>query len=182
MITNITVQKLFQLDSEQFDKYHSILKHLDPLPYNNNVWSVTDLSFGQVATLKLLLKEPSYMNVVEIMNIVFGISSNELTKMSTIKFYHAINWIKNEIEQVYEREVENLTSDIDPLMKEAGVDRLNVFGDMNSLIMLGEKFSKSPDEIEHWNYNLVFSLLLHQKISSEVNKRYVELKTPVSND
>ena len=97
-----------------------------------------------------------------------------------VKFYHSLNWIKEEIQNVYEREVQSLSSPPDSKLKDAGIDDLNIFGEMNTLIALGEKFGKAPQEIENWNYEIVFSLILHQKISSDINKRYIELNKPAN--
>ena len=183
-LQKISFQKLFQLKPQKFEEYHNVLKHLEAIPMKGKkqIESITDLTFGEVAAIKMLLQEPNFLNIVEIFKIIFELEQKDLFKIDVIQFYHSINWIKQEVQAVYDREVENLTSTPDSKLKDAGIDELNIFGEMNTLIMLGEKFSKAPQEIENWNYNLVFSLMLHQKISSEVNKRYVELITPKSNE
>lgn len=183
-LQKISTFKLFQLQTSEFEKYHIVLKHLNPIPdvipMKNKIESITDLTFGEVASIKMLLAEPNYNNLVEIYKIIFGLE--DLITVDVVQFYHSINWIKNELEDIYNREVENLTSTPDSKLKDAGIEDLNIFGELNTLIMLGEKFSKSPQEIENWNYNLVFSLTLHQKISNDINKRYIELNKPVQND
>ena len=174
-LKKISFRQLFQLKNENFEEYHKVLKFLEPVQLNNKIESITDLTFGEVAEIKILLQNGSFLSLTEMFKIIFGLTQNEIYKINVINFYHALNWIQNEIETIYEREVKNLSSSADSKMKDAGIDELNVFGEMNTLIMLGEKFGKAPQEIENWKYNLVFSLMLHQKISSEVNKRYVEL-------
>ncbi|SNA77389.1 hypothetical protein [Flavobacterium psychrophilum] len=181
-LQNISFRQLFQLKSQKFEEYHSLLSHLTPIKLTDSIGSLTDLTFGEVAEIKRSLQRPTFENTTKLFEIIFKIDQKKLYKINVIEFYHALNWIKHEVQSVYNREVENLSPDTDSKLKDAGVDELNIFGEMNTLIALGEKFSKAPQEVENWSYNLVFSLMLHQKISSDINKRYVELNKPVNND
>lgn len=180
-LRKITTRQLFLLSNDKFDKYHRVLKHLDPIQLHGKkqLESLTDLTFGEVTGIKMNLKHSSFNNMIDIFKTIFGLEQKEIYKVDVVQFYHALNWIKEEIQAIYEREVQSLSSTPDSKMKDAGIDDLNIFGEMNTLIMLGEKYGKAPQEIENWNYNLVFSLMLHQKISSDINKRYVELNKPV---
>jgi hypothetical protein len=181
-LQKISFRQLFQLKNHRFEEYHKVLQHLEAIPLNDRIESLTDLTFGEVAGIKLNLKQPTFLNMIEIFKTIFGLSQNEIYKINVIEFYHALNWIKEEIQNIYDREIQNLSSTPDSKLKDAGIDDLNIFGEMNTLIAFGEKFGKAPQEVENWNYNLVFSLMLHQKISSDINKRYVELNKLVINE
>lgn len=182
-LEKISLSELFLLQNKQFEEYHNVLKHLVPKPIKakKEIESLTDLTFGEVTLIKMNLKEPSLNSMVEIFKTIFGLSQKDIFKISVIDFYHALNWIKEEIQTIYNRELDNLSSSPDPKLKEAGIDALNVFGEMNTLIMLGEKFGQPPQDIENWSYNLVFSLMLHQKITADVNKNLIEINK-VKND
>lgn len=183
-LQKISFKQLFQLQNEKFEEYHNVLQYLEAIPIKgkNKIESITDLTFGEVAIIKMCLQEPSYQNIIEIFKTIFGLEENQIHKIDVVKFYHSLNWIKEEVQNVYDREVQSLSSPPDSKLKDAGIDDLNIFGEMNTLIALGEKFGKAPQEIENWNYEIVFSLILHQKISSDINKRYIELNKPVNNE
>lgn len=181
-LQKISFRQFFQLKNQRFEEYHNVLQYLEALPLNDKIESLTDLTFGEVAGIKLDLKQPTFDNMIDIFKTIFGLSQKEIYKINVIEFYHALNWIKEEIQNIYDREIQNLSFTPDSKLKDAGIDDLNIFGEMNTLIALGEKFGKAPQEVENWNYNLVFSLMLHQKISTEINKRYVELNKPATNE
>lgn len=183
-LKKILFKDLFKLEPQKFQEYHDVLKFLKAIPLKSKkqIESITDLTFGEVAAIKICLQDLKLKNIAEIFKITFELKEKKLLEIDVVQLYHSINWIKKEIEFIYNRELENLTSASDSKLKEAGIDDLNIFGEMNTLIALGEKFGKSPQEIENWNYEIVFSLMLHQKISNDVNKRFVELNKPVSND
>ena len=71
---------------------------------------------------------------------------------------------------------QNIYECFDMVFKVKLVMRLVPFGELNTLKSLAQQFGKSPDEVENWKYNLVFSLMLHDKVSGEVQKAYNELK------
>lgn len=175
----ITAQQLFLLDRDRFDDYHNLLKHLvaKPIIGKRKINSLTELSFGEVALMKLVIQEPRFESIIKIFKVAFGLKKKQVLQLDVISFYHALNWLKEEVRMIYEREAKNLNAETDSKLKDAGIDRLNIFGEMNTLIALGQKFSKPPQEIENWNYNLVFTLTMHEKISREIQKRFQELNT-----
>ena len=182
-LAKIPVYKLFKLQNESFEEYHNLLKHLEPKPIKRKgkiISSLTDLTFGEVAGLKMSFSDTSFESMRDVFKTVFGLKKFEFLNVDVINFYHALNWIREEMQSIYERERHNLTSTPDAKLKDAGIEDLNMFGELNTLIALGEKFSKPPQEVENWNYNLVFSLMLHQKVSNDINKRYQELNKPAN--
>ena len=179
-LKKISLKKLFTLQVEQFESYHNVLKHLEPNPIFNA--SITDFTFGEVAKIKILLQNTTFENVIELFKSIFKIDEGIIYKMDVVQFYENFNWINNEVKQIIEREVENLSSEPDSKLKDAGVDSLNIFKELNTLILLGEKFATPPQEVENWNYSLVFGLMLHNKITNDINRRLVELNKTKAND
>lgn len=182
-LEKIPVHKLFKLEYNSFEQYHNVLKHLQPIAIKRkgkSIASMTDLTFGEVTEVKMNLQDASFDNMKEIFKTVFRLKKYEFLNIDVLEFYHALNWIREEIQSIYENEKQNLSQAPDPKLVEAGIEDLNIFGELNTLIALGEKFGKAPQEVENWNYNLVFSLMLHQKISGEVSKNYSELNKPAN--
>jgi hypothetical protein len=177
---NLKVKKLFSLPAERFNEYYNVLHHLYPKPLKKyqKVQSLTELTFGEVATIKMDIQKPSIENLLSIYKVIFGIEDKDFYSLDAVSFFHSLNWINEQIKGIIDREQKSLASEPDSKLKEAGIEQMSVFGEMNTLIAIGEKFGKTPQEVENWNYNLVFTLMLHQKKSYEINKKYQEIITP----
>lgn len=176
-LRNIKIFKLFQLPDPVFEKYNSIMRYLIPKNHLRKYKSkdFSEISYGDIILVKRLSENPDFEDLVNIFETVFGIKRKKLLRTRIIDFYHALNHIKKEIETIEFRELKNLNSRTDDELKRAGVEKLNIFGELNTLILLGSKYGKSPEEIEQWSYGLVFSLLLHEKITNDINKNYTEI-------
>lgn len=176
MLDKITVNKLFKLSPEGFDEYHNTLKNLVPKPEikGHQANDIYELSFSEVSWLKTFIKDTSFENFLKAYELVFGISENLFLKADVVEFYHSFNWLQNEILELIEGE-SALSSEPDEKWKDAGIEDLNVFGELNTLITIGEKYGVPPHEVEKWSYNLVFTYALHNKMNSDVNKRYSEI-------
>jgi hypothetical protein len=175
---NITVKQLFESTPEEFKEYHEILKHLIPKipPIGKQIKSLTDLSYGKVALIRSELGVNEFETILNVFKAAFKIKRDNVLNMEIVQFYQALNWLQEELKTLSMREKKFLSAEPDPVLKEAGIDRLNVFTDLNPLINLAKQYSKSPDEVSKWNYNLVFSLLLHGKIMGEIDVEYRRIK------
>lgn len=134
---------------------------------------LTGLPFGDVTKVKNLAVAEEYPKVFE---IVFGITEKELSNTRVKEFFMALNWVRNELGTLIERE-KHLVGDEDPKMVEAGSARLNVFKEMNILIPLSKEYGMTPDEIAGWKYSTVFTIMYHEKVSGDIEKEYTRLTT-----
>lgn len=136
-----------------------------------------ELQFGQVATLKQFIQNPDFETLVEAFQMVFDVKRSQFINAPVTDFLIALGWLRESVSNLIQKEYNALKSDPDPDMQAAGVERLGVFAEMNTLIAIGQQYGKSPQEIEMWPYNMVFTLMLHNKILSEVQKNYSEIKS-----
>ncbi|PHQ27860.1 hypothetical protein [Leeuwenhoekiella nanhaiensis] len=136
-----------------------------------------ELEFGEIANIKSSITKTDFERIVEIFTLIFGIKRSQFINAPVTDFLNAIGWLRLSIEELIIKEYNALKSDTDPDMQAAGVERLSVFAEMNTLIGIGQQYGKSPQEIETWPYNMVFTLMLHNKILSEVQKNYSEIKS-----
>lgn len=157
-IKNISVKSLFNLPEDRFELYHDILKYLKPMPRlgKRSAKDIETLTFGEVVSIRQGLNDPDADVVIEMFCLVFGIKKTNVLNSNVIDFYHAFNWIKDQIIEINDREQNKLSSAPDGKLKEAGIEELNVFGELNTLIALGEKFGKSPEEIKSGRIALFF--------------------------
>lgn len=176
-LRNILIKDLFSLQADMFEKYHNTLKFLKPLPIfkNKELTPIEALTFGEVISIRQNLRNQNIDGIYDIFKIVFGFKSNDFFKLKVVQFYQAFNWVQEQILLIEKREQSKLSSSPDDKLKSAGIEDLNIFQELNTLIALGEKFGKSPQEVENWTYSFVFSLMYHEKISNEINKRYFKI-------
>ncbi len=183
-LDNISVKEFFQLEDEQlFKQYMRFTDEKDPFYLKpkgvfakRNATPLGELTFGEVANLKYNLSKPTYQNIYECFDMVFKVKLQNYLNQDVVSYLYAFNWIKDSSQKLIDREQKALNSEPDPFLEMAGVMRLVPFGELNTLKAIAQQFGKSPDEVENWKYNLVFSLMLHDKVSGEVQKAYNELK------
>lgn len=178
-LKNITVKEFFQLneaDALSYVELQSIMKS-KPVFLNRKAKELGELSFGDVAQLKRNISEPSYEGLMDSFKMVFGIKQSQYLNADVVSFFYALNWMRESVIALMNKE-KALVPEPDPDLEMAGVNRLAVFSEMSTLINLGRSFSKAPTEIETWKYNMVFAILLYDKVHGEVQKNYYELKKP----
>lgn len=172
---NIKLRKLLSLDQDRFEYYNNVLKYVNG---KADIDALENLPFGDIIKLKKYIQLETYEGIAKCFEVVHGINKKDLFKLSVLEFYSRFNWIKENLKKLIDREHANLKADADEKLKLAGLDRLNIFGELNTLIAIAEKYGKTPQEVEGWQYSLVFSLMLHSKISGDIYKRYTELLNP----
>ena len=176
-LRNISTKRLFSLQAKRFEQYHNTLKHLKakPILKSKQATPIENLSFGEVISIKQILNNPNIDGLLQVFKMVFKLNKGEVLNIPVLDFYHAFNWVQEQVISINEREQKKLTSTPDGKLKEAGIEDLYIFGELNTLIALGEKFGKSPQEVQNWTYSFVFSLMYHDKVSSDINKRYTKI-------
>lgn len=162
--------KLSERDALYYANVFQFVKPSDSIgEYKGSV--LTGLPFGEVANIKKLAKASDFTKVFM---IVFGIPEEELIRIRIDEFFMALNWIRNELDQLIGRE-KHLIGEEDPEMVQAGSERLNVFKEMNILIPLSKEYGMTPDEIASWTYSTVFTIMYYDKISRDIEREYNEI-------
>ncbi len=183
-LDHITVAELFNLKDQNKVKAYLLLESkLNPHSkfLNRKANALGKLTYGEVASIKKAFAKPTYDKIYHCFDLVWKIKKTTFNGADVVEYFHALRWLKQEINKIVEREIKMFAGDLDPVLEEAGINRLTMFGELNSLKELGKQFGIRPKEIADWSYNEVFSLLLHDKVQAEVQKRYNELKYGTTN-
>ena len=170
---NIRLYQFLLLDETEADRYLGVFQHIKPDDRIGKLKAkrLHELSFGEVLTIKKCATKDDY---IEPFLIVFGISERKLTRIRVTEFFRAFNWIRDELTVLIERE-KLLNSEPEPEMIEAGIERLDIFKEMNLVIPLSKDYSLHPYTIFDWRYQTIFTLLHHGKISAEIDRNYAEI-------
>ena len=178
-LKNISVEKLLKLPEDKFKEYNDLLTFVKPKSKIGKYAAVqiNTLAYGDVKMIQSQMG--TIEGVVKAFELMFGIEESELFKIKTADFYYGIKYIKNEIERISQIEKSVFDSDdVDQKMKDAGIEKLEVFKELNTIIPIASKFGVTPMEVERWNYDLVFSIQYHEKVSNEIQKEYMRLTKP----
>lgn len=170
---NIRLYQFLLLDEAEADRYLGVFQHIKPVDRIGNLKAkrLQALTFGEVLTIKKCASKNDY---IEPFLIVFGISKRKLLTTRITEFFRAFNWIRNELTILQERE-KLLNSEPEQEMIDAGIERLDLFKEMNLVIPLSKDYSLRPDIIFDWRYSTIFTLLHHGKISAEIDRNYAEI-------
>lgn len=178
-LDKITVEEFFKLPEEDAAKYmdlEDILLVKDSTFAKHRATELGELTYGNIGTIRRNLTEGTFDSVYDCFKIIYGISLRKYLDADIVDYFYAFKWIKQEVLKQINNEKKVLKSDPDYYSEMAGADRLKVFGEFATLLIIGRSFSKDPEEIENWKYNKVFTILAYDKIQGEVTKRYHELK------
>lgn len=176
-IQNIQLKRLNTLETSQYDDYRKVLQYLKPKPVikGRKAKDIMQLTFNEVELIKTALKDPQVNNLIDIFYIIFGINRKKLLNCKLVEFFHAYNYVIREINSIVEKEMIALKFEVDPLMNQAGLERLNRFGVLNTLDSLAMRYGTHPDKVKEWQYGYCFSLLYKMNIEKRIENDYREI-------
>tara|TARA_R110002012_G_scaffold190633_1_gene358212 strand:- start:20035 stop:20592 length:558 start_codon:yes stop_codon:yes gene_type:complete len=178
-LQKISTREFLTLDENAALPYWKLQSFMKPIAKfgRYDAKRLGEMAFGDVTSIKHAIQKPDYDSLIQIFNSVFGIKESQFLNAPVTDFLSALTWLRLSVSELIKKEYNALKTEPDQDMEAAGVHRLNIFNEMNTLIAIGQQYNKSPEEIETWKYNLVFALMLHNKIQSEVQKSYAEIKS-----
>lgn len=127
-------------------------------------------------TLPDLIKEAKYEKAMHLIlknknkSVSFAKLVNEDNYDKAMFFFH----ILNEFQKINQLEKEYLSSSPDPEWQKAGIDKLNVLEDFNTIDHIAEKYNYTHEEVKWLPYGLIFDIQLRAKILRDVEKKRFE--------
>lgn len=162
------------LTSEDIDKIFKYGKSSDSIgPYKSK--SFIELPYGVVKKdLPMYQREGLVFESVE---LILGCQYKnlDLSFASRNEIFQFIIWIKEQIAFINDREERYLQSEPDPEMIAAGIDRLNVHGEILTIDSLAKGDILNHKKIEKLPYHQVFKKLLIDKDIRSFEKRYAKV-------
>jgi len=177
---DLILSELFSRSSEEIEHYMNAFEFVrgkNSIPDNHNAYVSMELGSKQYGEVRQIIDLMS-KDILKCYCRVFNIEINELLKKKVTEFIPANNWLKGQIKTIVRNENQRLAGKPDSKWVMAGGDRLEIFGSLNVLIPIAEKFNVSPESVAMWSYNFVFALQYRHLIYSEVVEEYQKLNTP----
>ena len=126
-----------------------------------------DLKFKDVEFIKQTIQNTKDKDIFKCLKIVFGIK--DFDNMRVYEFYKAWNYIIDQIKIILESE-KSLHTEPSHRLVNAGVERLSIFGALNILDDIGQRYGVPPQKVENWSYGLIFSISLKMKYEADIQR------------
>lgn len=165
---NFKIYELIEQDYETIETYNQLFQFVP----SSNVFlkhkakEIELMSFGEVAELK---KRALNEEVFYLLRTVFEVTDEQILKCRVTDFFPARNYVNEKLVSLIKRE-KMLYGQVDPKLMKAGIERLNILGDQNVLIDIGEQFGVRPSEVDQWPYAEIFSIRLKNKIVADIER------------
>lgn len=140
--------------------------------------NVNNLSYGFVKVeIQNQIKSLNFVTLVRLaleeMKVIK--TDEEIEKCDHNEILSFVLFLNDELERIAEIEVNELSTDPEPEMIQAGVHELNQFGELNTIDALAEGNILNYDLVLKQPYILVFSKLKKTKIENQIGKRLQEI-------
>lgn len=182
-INNITVKQYFQLpDPSQYDVFFDTMNPKNVLCGGKA--NLSKLTFDEVEVIRRVLNAPTYEDLRDVFLHCFNIKGDlktsgeqQLLNENVFSFFQANQYLSGYIVKIAEREKNLLTEEPDEKLEMVNAkERLQPVAHLLTKIRLAEQFSTDTDTIGKWKYSKVFTILVANKKSREVNKDYNQIK------
>lgn len=182
-------------DVNEILNYLVLLENLNPLteiknptskwwnrkPKRLKIKSVKDLSFGDVTLIRNLINEPELNSLIEIFKMVSELNEKQILNLGIIQFYGIFSFIKQELLEISNWEVNELIDDEDGIVDihqemVQAKERMARFGVLNTINSLANDDVTKWDEIQKLPYMTVFTKLKMDMVKNKIQSEIAELK------
>jgi hypothetical protein len=181
-INNISIKEYFSLkDSTKYDIFIDAIKPKNI--FNGKKCNFNSLTFDEIKVMKDIFRNPTFENIQELIIELYRLGSFELSAIdeymnaSIFDLFAVKNYLQEFLINIINRENKVLSGSPDEKMIALNAQkRLEPVNHMLTKIRLAEQFGKAPHEIGSWKYNRVFSILVANKISNDIQLEYQKMK------
>ena len=173
MQDNIENIKLKQLWSLPIEKQQSYLNILQCLKSKNKIgkykiYDLEELPYADVVLIQSHFHSAMYDDCLTAMSLSTKQPKIFIEKFCIVEFSHGWNYISDMISEI-NKKMQLLVKPPKPMLIDAGIEKLNMFGELNVLTALAKEYSTTPFEVEQWPWGFVYALQLKNKIESDIN-------------
>lgn len=188
-LKNYTLARFLKQDKATINSYMQVMILLKPLPnFHKSCWfsrkhhgvnaSITELTFGQVNTVRRLVGKACIPSLVKAVSIVYNLTEKQVYNMKIIRFYAIVNFLHKEVKNLYEAEVQHYKTEAtshDTLLKNCGIENLNRFGSFLIIDALAHEQPWRYKEIENLPYMVVHYKLWLNAARQNIRCRAVQM-------
>ena len=176
-LENITVLQFFSLPMDELLQQYNLLKMLrqsDTLK-DKKADSILMQPYSMIVKLKKYYSNLTPEAMVAMVKMVFGIKNEVQMQFKIVEYFPAVNFIVNGLDKIIELEVKRLTSQPKEELIMAGVEKMQVYGDLNTIDQLAGGDMLKWNEIEKMPWQYVFTKLCMEKDRADIQESYSEI-------
>lgn len=128
--------------------------------------SLWDHTWGEVIEIKTFLKDEQHSEVIKLM---YGVTDAQLLKATYFNYFGVYLWIAERALELMRIEADNLPSDNDPKLVEAGIERLQELGPAVIARRLCPDLTKR-DEYYKLPYSVIFQEMVIMATEQEISR------------
>lgn len=193
-IINYKLKDFLKIKDEQLiEDYLLILDSLRPLkqiinpnynrfnkqPKKLDIKAIRELTFGDVINVRNWINEASMESIIEIYQLITGLTKKQILNLGIIQFYGIFSFIKNELEEIGNIEVNELSDEDDFDINIEAVnakERMSRFGVLNTIDSLANGDILKWEQIQKLPYLTVLSKLIMDNLKNKIQKEISELQ------
>jgi len=175
LLKNYTVEQFYMSPPDE-EIYTQVFKYIEP---NNQIYHVQFKGFWsspyeKYLTVKnLITKQPKGWEF-DVIDACFGFTPEQQKNISAYTFFATMDYVSKDLLAILEKE-KMLVREPNFDLMEAGVDKLNKFGDILTVDSLARTYNTTWEEIGKWTYSKVFSILMLEKERAEIQEKYQKI-------
>jgi hypothetical protein len=168
-IENIKLRKLWELPEKKQTSYLNVLQCLKARSKlgKYKLHEFETLPYADVVLIEKYYESGTYDDCLKAMGLATKKDPLLIDHFGVVEFSHAWNYIGDQLEYINSRK-KMLIKQPKQIMLDAGIEKLNMFGELNVLTAIAKDFSTTPFEVEQWPWGFVFTLQLKNKIESDI--------------
>ena len=183
-ILDITIAEF--MDLEETSEYDIFINTLEPTAtFAGHRTNPQKYTFDEVEVIKKTFAKPDAESIKDLIIKLYNLkgdittSSNEqYYNASIFDLFRAQKFLRNYIIKIHNLEKKWLTEDFPDVKLESinANNRLAPFSQLLTKTQFAKDYAKTPWEIGTWNYNKIFTILVAQKISKDIQREYSQQK------
>lgn len=193
VIIDYKIKDFFRItDIDLLQEYLVVLDLLQPLkiiknpkakwynkkPKTLEIKSVKELKFGEVITIRNNFNDGNLKSIVESVAMVTGMKENQILRFTITQFYGIISFIKEELSNITNMEINELTDDsFDYNLEQVNAKgRMEKFGIFNTIDNLANENILDWEKVLEIPYMTVFTKLKMDFERNKIQQELVELQ------
>lgn len=169
------LKHLKELDNPNYNKYKFWSKKH---PKMLQIKAVRELSFADVTNIRNYFNQAEIKGIIESIKLVTDLSEKQILDFTITQVYGIINYIKEDLIQLSNMEINELTDDNFDIHLESinANGRMAKFGILNTIDSLAKDDVLKWSEIEKLPYMVVFTKLLMDKEKNNIQRELNEIQ------
>lgn len=176
-VENITVLEFFSQPQDQMVQQYNLLRMLKESDKLENQKAIKMMMqpFSVIVTLKKLYMNQTPESIVNMVELVYGLSNKKQMSILILEYFPALNFIMNGLQYISHLETVRLTAQEKEELVIAGIHKMRVYGDLNTIDQLAGGDLLKWSEVEKMPWQHVFTKLCMEKDRAEIQENYSEI-------